>query len=400
MEELRKKKAFIVVGAGFGDEGKGLVTDYYALKHILDKTLVIRFTGGHQAGHTVVLPDGKRHVFSSFGSGTLRGTPTLWTQYCTFCPEFAYREYEVLQDIGVSPQLFVDFRCPVTTPYDVFYNRYLEGKRGDGKHGSCGVGFGSTVERHESPYKLYVMDIVNEKILDTKLAGIRNYYRMKIGNDTEALEQLDEIDFEEFYDACDTPFFHTCFEERVIKDYDTLIFEGSQGIWLDKDFGFFPHVTRSSTTSKQAFSLLQKAELLGKIPIIKAYVTRAYLTRHGRGPLPGEEEGVYLKNTKDETNVPNPWQEALRTAPFNEDMLLSAITFDVAETSQYEVDRQVLFVTCTDQVDNFSPSCVNYFDDEDIFLSSSPISDNIICLGGVEAENPFKKQEEEPYLKF
>ena len=73
-------KNFVIIGLGFGDEGKGLITDYFCSK--LKNPLVIRFSGGHQVGHTVIYND-IRHMFSNFGSGTLRNIPTYWSKFCT-----------------------------------------------------------------------------------------------------------------------------------------------------------------------------------------------------------------------------------------------------------------------------------------------------------------------------
>ncbi|MFW2477394.1 MAG: adenylosuccinate synthetase, partial [Sediminibacterium sp.] len=125
------KKATVIVGLGYGDEGKGLLTDYYC--HNADRPLVIRFNGGQQAGHTVVLKNGTRHVFSNFGSGTLRGVSTYWSAYCTFSPRYFLEELSLLP---ITPMLYLDPACPVTTHYDVLYNRALEISRGKNRYGS------------------------------------------------------------------------------------------------------------------------------------------------------------------------------------------------------------------------------------------------------------------------
>lgn len=100
------KKIYVVIGLGYGDEGKGLSTDYLCLKS--DKPLVVRFNGGHQAGHTVVLPNEKMHIFACFGSGTLRGIPTYWSKFCTLSPTVLLAEYKELIAIGTNPILYVN----------------------------------------------------------------------------------------------------------------------------------------------------------------------------------------------------------------------------------------------------------------------------------------------------
>jgi len=155
------KKSFVVIGLGFGDEGKGLTTDYLCLHH--PDALVVRFSGGHNAGHTVALPDGQRHVFSSFGSGTFRGNASYWSSYCTLYPSALLVEYAALKKLNISPRLFLDARTMITTPYDLAYNQAVEMIN---KHGSCGVGVGPTIERNESliPYKFYAQDMLYPQV--------------------------------------------------------------------------------------------------------------------------------------------------------------------------------------------------------------------------------------------
>ena len=133
-----------VIGLGFGDEGKGTTTEYLCSQ--FSNPLVIRFSGGHQAGHTVVHDD-VSHIFSNFGSGTLSGYPTYWSKYCTVYPFALLNELEILLEKGITPKLFIDPQCPITTPYDKEYNQLSEKKN---KHGSCGVGYSATIEREKN----------------------------------------------------------------------------------------------------------------------------------------------------------------------------------------------------------------------------------------------------------
>ena len=97
------KDAYAVIGLGFGDEGKGLTVNHLANK--LDNPLVIRYSGGQQAGHTVI-KDGYKHTFSNFGSGTLSGAPTYWSKYCSFDPVGFAKEYNKLKNDGYDPVIF------------------------------------------------------------------------------------------------------------------------------------------------------------------------------------------------------------------------------------------------------------------------------------------------------
>jgi adenylosuccinate synthase len=341
-------KTQIVIGLGYGDEGKGLTTDYLCRQ--ADWPLVIRFSGGHQAGHTVVTSDGQRHVFSSLGAGSLAGAATYWSRYCAFAPENFWKEHQALQtnSAGFVPKIYVDALAQVTTPYDVFHNQSSEKINA---HGSCGMGFGATMERNElSPYRLYVQDLFYPIVLEQKLLAIGEYYRRKVHNPMLMLD-LQEI-VKAFKSAVQAilPLIEVV-EEKVFLEkriyqlgFDALIFEGSQGILLDRDFGFFPNVTRAYTTSRNAIELIQNYQL--PLPEL-FYITRAYQTRHGKGFL--SNEGLKLSYTPNpiETNVYNEWQGHQRVAPLDVDLLNYALDSDRNFSGTAPKN---LVITCLDQL--------------------------------------------------
>lgn len=133
----------VVIGANYGDEGKGLVTDFLSNS----ETLVVRFNGGAQAGHTVVTPEGQRHVFHHIGSGALRGAATLLSRFFIVNPFIFLKE---VKELGFEPTVSIDPRASVTTPYDMLLNQAVERKRGEERHGSCGLGINETVTRSAS----------------------------------------------------------------------------------------------------------------------------------------------------------------------------------------------------------------------------------------------------------
>ena len=342
------KKSFIVIGLGFGDEGKGLTTDYLCLHH--PDALVVRFSGGHQAGHTVALSDGQRHVFSSFGSGTLRGNASYWSSYCTLYPSALLVEYAALKKLGTSPRLFVDARTMITTPYDLAYNQAVEMIN---KHGSCGVGVGPTIERNELliPYKFYAQDMLYPQVAKNRLEVIHRYYQEKAKKDgreglleqyislaTSALMKLFFEDMKATLKIVDI-----VSEPEIFHRFDTFIFEGSQGILLDQNYGFFPHVTRANTTSQNAMELIKKHDL--GLPDVY-YITRAYLTRHGNGPMANEGSALELIKIDKETNVLNGWQGNFRRSILDLDMINYALQCDANYSA---LCRKHLVVTCLDQ---------------------------------------------------
>lgn len=344
-----KQKTHIVIGLGFGDEGKGVTTDY--LCSVSPNPLVVRFSGGHQAGHTVALSNGMRHVFSSFGSGTLRNIPTYWSSYCALYPIGFMNEYEALVKLGHRPTIFIDAMAMITTPYDVAFNRATEMAN---NHGSCGIGFSATVERSlTTPYKFYMKDATVDAILRHKLYAISVYYDKKIAqiNNPAIKDHYDNLlqntfDIEAYIhdlqDVCDTA--NITYEHEILHKYDTIIFEGSQGILLDQDHGFFPHATRSYTTSKNAMEIIQRNNL--STPSIY-YISRIYQTRHGHGPMTNEELPLTLQNNELETNVTNQWQGVFRKTPLDIDLLNYALMTD----APFALDAEKhLVITCLDQI--------------------------------------------------
>jgi len=344
--------SYIILGLLYGDEGKGSITNLL-VKRIKElspeaKPIVIRFNGGHQCGHTVV-EDGQRHVFSTFGSGTLSGIPTFWSKYCTFNPIGVQNELEALLKLGKKPLLIVDPMSPLVTFMDVKANtsnpNYM-------RNGTCGVGFGSTIARNESPYKLFTQDLLLSKnLLMTKLRAIRYYYN-SIG-----IEFTDE----EFQMNADTLLNNNILKSDYVKlstenilksDFTHYVFEGGQGIMLDMDFGFFPHVTRSNTTSKNAIEIIERNNL-GQYDI--CYVSRVYQTRHGNGPLTNEDlkDELELNENPNETNVTNPWQGEFRKAPLDLEIMMYAITAD--NNFSKEANKKSLFLTCVDQICGLVP---------------------------------------------
>lgn len=338
----------IVLGAGFGDEGKGLVTNY--LSQQCASPFVIRFNGGHQAYHTVQT-ETERHVFSNFGSGTLDGAPTYWSNFCTVDPIGVCNEYQALQDH--EPTLYIDSLCPVTTPYDICYNRWLESKRTN-KHGSVGVGFGATVERNLTPYKLHAVDLTNKFALEHKLEAIKTYYSKLGGDDLTYFYSENQIDKKveafknaigAFLDIVSIRSEYDMFGALKAQNTDhNLIFEGAQGILLDMDHGVFPYMTRSNTTSKNVMSLLERNKVVcGRNNVY--YVSRAYHTRHGEGPfLPHQYKAGHYE---DLTNATHDWQGELRLAPLDLDMLKYALEID---SNYIHGCTEKLFMTCMNQI--------------------------------------------------
>lgn len=348
---MNKGTTFIVLGTLFGDEGKGVTTDYLCLQN--PNALVVRFNGGHQAGHTVVSGK-KRHIFSSFGSGSLRGNPSYTSKYCTVHPRGLINELRGLYGLGCNPKLILDEEAMITTPYDVAYNRFLESMN---NHGSCGIGFGTTIERNLGSEQLFAGDLRNPLLLAEKLEEIKSYYFKKFlqygDQHLDSEYHPNNLSLDDFNEAVSDLLddVNIDSEELIFQKYKSVIFEGAQGILLDMDHGFFPHVTRSNTTSRNALDIIYRNRLA---PPEIYYVTRCYQTRHGNGPMTNSEHAhlLHLSNNEKETNVSHRWQGNFRTTPFDLDLFTKAIQSDQIYSSGYKLN---LVITCLDQLEDGLP---------------------------------------------
>lgn len=337
-------KAKVVVGLGWGDEGKGITTDYLTSK--LPDSIVVRYCGGHQAGHTVVKDD-IRHVFTSYGSGTLRGAETYISEHCCFYPPFMKREHDVLLDkLWKSPKLTIHPLAKLTTPFDIAFNRILERRN---NHGSVGVGIGATMSRNQGPHKLHAVDTTNLRILNQKMGKIQDYYTSQlIGSEHKEFREIADFELRFFLDSIeDLDVYITSYE--YLRNFQYIIFEGAQGILLDMDFGIYPNVTFANTTSRNAIEICNK---LGITNIDIYYVTRCYLTRHGNGFIPNNKS-IELIDNEHETNVFNEWQGEFKIHELDYELLQYAISCDNAYS--YDSDKH-LVMTCLDQRPSFTPN--------------------------------------------
>lgn len=286
-----------VIGANYGDEGKGLVTDYLANQ---GGDVVVRFNGGCQAGHTVVTPDGKRHVFSHFGSGTFLGLPTFLSQFCIVNPALFKKELAELETLGYRPKVYVDPRCAVTTPFDMDMNQRIESERGDERHGSCGVGIFETIRRHQHR-PLTMRHLWRDMNIQGRVESIIDYYKIPATNDAHAMMGHflnDAKFFAEYVQGC-----------NYTTKWKDPIFEGAQGLLLSQDnVDDMPYLTPSFCGMRNVRHLAYKMDC----KVEPYYVSRTYLTRHGPGPL-AHEYGALTH--PDDTNNDNPWQGKLRFAP-------------------------------------------------------------------------------------
>ncbi len=360
------KEAYAVIGANWGDEGKGLSVDAIASRLVGAGrgVTVVRTNGGAQAGHGVERPEGGRHVFHHIGSGSFVGAATHLSQFFIAHPMVLQKEIDDLERLGARPgRITIDPRAPVTTPWDMAINQALEIKRAVGRHGSCGLGIGETIERQEKGWLLCAADLWQSN-LHEKLERIRDEWVPKrlevLGIDPEK-SQLREVltgrtELISTFLADCRDFTRTVeiLPDADLVDSEAVLLEGAQGLQLDMDFGAFPYVTRAHTGIRNMLTIAAEAQ----IKTIKAtYVTRTYATRHGAGPLPNEMPDatglgkVEWADIIDLTNATNDWQGRIREAPLDLDLLRETIRKDLALAKGTGVQVEAgLGVTCLDQV--------------------------------------------------
>ena len=339
-------KVYAVVGANYGDEGKGLAVDYLSRE---GRGVVIKHNGGAQAGHTVDRADGKRFVFHQLGSGSFNHYPTFWAY--TYQPDLLKIADEVEEFKAVSgftPKIAADPGAKVVLLTDVYINQMKEINRGENKHGSCGMGIWEATVRNNAGFAITIGDIADGTIFDLvgKLKLIEEVYlpkRMKeLGINYHSVPALDYIEYvkalkenlNKYVEVIES--FTDCFGENL----DKIIYEGAQGLMLDaarKDL--WPHTTSSRT------DLTNPLNISG-IGIDEAvFVSRSYVTRHGAGPFK-EHPGLEFE---DLTNKPNPWQGSLRFGAFEDRYELVNRVKDALRRNEY-FDRVSLFLTHLNEV--------------------------------------------------
>lgn len=330
--------AVMLVGLGFGDEGKGSITDY--LCRTRPKPVVVRFSGGAQAAHNVMTDDGTHHCFHQFGSGTLAGARTHLGSSMLVNPITLAIEEARLRSIGIQDawdRLTIDGTCLVTNPFHIAANRLREISRSGGRHGSCGLGINETWTDYlaANDEAIRAADITDPGVLRKKLlkSWERNLAKMlpiyAALDTTPAVQRewgllSDRTQVDRIADAflavarhaniVDLDWFQTLVESDA-----TLVFEGSQGVLLDEFSGFFPHVTRSRTTFDNALAMIYPSAM----PVERLGVIRTYMTRHGAGPFPTEDPDQDFAEKHNRTD--DPWQQRFRQGPLDMALVRYAI---------------------------------------------------------------------------
>lgn len=298
--------SFVVLGAQWGDEGKGKITDYLAEKaHV-----VVRFQGGNNAGHTVEVED-KQYKLHLIPSGILYDNKVnIIGNGVVVDPEALLSEINYLEGLGVSitpEKLIISDRAHVIMPYHKVLDALKEKARGANSIGTTGKGIGPCYTDKFERCGIRICDLINKDVLKEKLQEnltLKNKYITKV-YDGEALD-FDTI-YNQYVEYAEKvkPFVKdvSVILNKEIKEDKSILFEGAQGMLLDIDYGTYPFVTSSNTTaggvsSGAGIGPNKVNEVIG--------ITKAYTTRVGKGPFPTEledETGEWIRTQGHEYGV-------------------------------------------------------------------------------------------------
>jgi len=280
-------KTVVVIGTQWGDEGKGKIVDL-----LTDQaSAVVRFQGGHNAGHTLVI-DGEKTVLHLIPSGVLRSNvKCLIGNGVVLCPEALLKEMAQLEATGVPARerLVISDSCPLILPYHIALDQAREKARGNKAIGTTGRGIGPCYEDKAARRGIRVGELMQAEHFTARLAEVLDYHNFAL----QHYYQAETLDYQQILDQALTQAEQmrsmvgdvTGILHQMIAEGASIMFEGAQGALLDIDHGTYPYVTSSTTTAGGAASGsgVGPRDIEYILGIVKAYTTRV-----GAGPFPTE----------------------------------------------------------------------------------------------------------------
>lgn len=387
---------YVIVGANYGDESKGLVSAHKAYEHtsIRERVLTILYNGGAQRGHTVHTDTGInfRHVFHHLGAGTLFGSDTYCASDFIVNPSVFVHEVKRLDCTFpkyLRYRVIVNPDCRVTTPFDVMANRQ---DTANCNHGTCGLGIFQTRNRYENSEHTSLNIRYGEMFHDMSskdifywAVDVAKYYERN-GKLTLSNEEIIDI-ATDFTRDCSEMFNKTECAELVdlVFKYKAFIFEGAQGLALSEDnTEDFPHLTPSLTGVDIPLKEIQALDIPEKDrPVVEfCFVTRPYFTRHGNGPFPTEDSDMQEEyNLFDKTNQFNLYQKFFRYGHFDVEAFSNRVKKEISKVKQVISDDVYFDVIVThtntmpqEEVDEVVTSIQNSLDEVSIAISSNKYS--------------------------
>ena len=276
----------VIVGAQWGDEGKGKITDFFAG----ESDYVVRFHGGNNAGHTIIV-DGTTFKLHLIPSGIVYGEPmSIIGNGVVVDPKALLDEIAYVKEKGINPKLMVSDRAHVIMPYHITMDGALSGHQGDLAAGSTRRGIAPVYADKMFRNGIRMIDLLEPLVFKEKL---EKGYAFAKGIIEKTLNQTLDISIDDIFKTYSdyghklNPYIHDTSLElyRAHKSGKSILFEGAQGACLDVDHGLYPFTTSSNTIAGQieagaGIGLNRSKRIVG--------IAKAYLTYVGRGPLPTE----------------------------------------------------------------------------------------------------------------
>lgn len=355
----------IVSGLNYGDESKGLVANFLSTP----TSLTIMASNSCQRGHTAT--NGKiRRVFRHFGCGTLKGAATYFAKYFYVNPAMFRQEYEELIRLGIAPTVYARAECTAVTPVDMFANVNVEARRGDDAHSSTGTGMWETFCRHkyfELNRKSESIDNIIKyygEILKDKNGNLPLGVQLFLNGPALKANYMNDWDFMQEH-------IHWIMndeqERELLHSYQTIVFENSQGLLLDDDYNSdYTHNTPAHVGARIPMEIINSNFLGDDIHIDNYYVSRNYLTRHGKGQIGVTKnvecsKAVINEKMVDLTNVPNPNQGVLRYGKFTYDEAIAAVDRAIKDNYNLGIYAAKPKIVITH---------LNEFDEEELYLAA------------------------------
>ena len=280
-------KNIVVIGTQWGDEGKGKIVDWLAES----AQGVVRFQGGHNAGHTLWI-NGNKTILRLIPSGIMHPHVTCYIgNGVVLSPEALFKEIGELEEAGldVRSRLRVSAACPLILPYHIAVDQAREARKGEGKIGTTGRGIGPAYEDKVARRALRVQDLFTPQVFDAKLEEALDFHNFVLTKylGAEAISMNEVRDSMMAIAPELSPMVADVSHElhKVSKAGGRLLFEGAQGALLDIDHGTYPFVTSSNCVAGAAAA---GAGVGPQMPDYVLGIAKAYTTRVGSGPFPTE----------------------------------------------------------------------------------------------------------------
>jgi adenylosuccinate synthase len=289
-------KLCLVTGLQWGDEGKGAIVDFLA--H--DVSVVVRFQGGHNAGHTLII-DGKKTVLHLIPSGILRDQVECIISggVVVSLPDLQHEISQLIDaEVSFADRLFISFNCPIILSSHKSLDLAREKAKGKDAIGTTGRGIGPAYEDKIGRRAIKVFDTLNPDRLRDKLEELMDWHNFQLKHyyhDVACDIAKEYDDILKYVETLKSYFVDT--NQRLLKHIERgekVLFEGAQGSMLDIDLGTYPYVTSSNTTIA---GLLSSTGLNPKTISDIVGILKAYTTRVGGGPFPSElhdDDGAFL----------------------------------------------------------------------------------------------------------